>query len=205
MEIAKLLRKIEFSLGAPSLADLPPDEGLEIAFAGRSNAGKSSAINFITDRKGLARTSGTPGRTQHINFFDLPVEGEPLRLVDLPGYGYVKVAKSVRLKWQVTLQRYLETRQSLQGLILMMDSRHPLTTGDQQMLDWCLAANMPVHILLTKIDKLKRNTAAATLAKVEKELQDKWPVANVQQFSATKRIGIEGAQAQIARWFELDD
>ena len=205
MEIAKLLRKIEFSLGAPSLADLPPDEGLEIAFAGRSNAGKSSAINFITDRKGLARTSGTPGRTQHINFFDLPVEGEPLRLVDLPGYGYAKVAKSVRLKWEATLHRYLESRHCLQGLILMMDSRHPLTTGDRQMLDWCLAANMPVHILLTKIDKLNRGVAAATLAKVEKALQDKWPIASVQRFSTTKRIGIEDAHAQIARWLELDE
>ncbi len=205
MEIAKLLRKIEFSMGAPSLADLPADEGLEIAFAGRSNAGKSSAINCITDRKGLARTSGTPGRTQHINFFDLPVEGEPLRLVDLPGYGYAKVAKSVRQKWQVTLHRYLETRQSLQGLILMMDSRHPLTAGDQQMLDWCLAANMPVHVLLTKIDKLKRNAAATTLAKVEKALRDHWSIATVQPFSATKRIGIEGAHAQIARWLELEE
>lgn len=204
MEIAKLLRKIEFSRGAPSLSDLPPDEGLEIAFAGRSNSGKSSAINTITDRKGLARTSGTPGRTQHINFFDLPVEGEPRRLVDLPGYGYAKVAKSVRLKWEKTLHRYLETRQSLQGLILLMDSRHPLTAGDQQMLDWCLAANMPVHILLTKIDKLKRGEAATTLAKVKKALQQQWPIASMQRFSATKRIGIEVAHTQIAHWLELD-
>lgn len=205
MEIDKLLRKIEFTLGAPSLADLPPDEGLEIAFAGRSNAGKSSAINFITDRKGLARTSNTPGRTQHINFFDLPVDGEPRRLVDLPGYGYAKVAKSVRMKWEVTLNRYLETRQCLQGLILLMDCRHPLTTGDQQMLDWCLAANMPVHVLLTKIDKLKRGAAASALANVDKTLREKWPTASVQTFSATKRVGIDDAHAQIARWLQLDE
>lgn len=205
MEIAKLLRKIEFTLGAPSLADLPPDEGLEIAFAGRSNAGKSSAINFITDRKGLARTSNTPGRTQHINFFDLPVEGAPLRLVDLPGYGYAKVAKSVRLQWERTLHRYLETRQCLQGLILLMDCRHPLTTGDQKMLDWCLAANMPVHVLLTKIDKLKRGVAATTLAKVDKSLRETWPIASVQAFSVTKHIGVEDAHAQIARWLGLDE
>ncbi len=205
MEIDKLLRKIEFTLGAPSLADLPPDEGMEIAFAGRSNAGKSSAINFITDRKGLARTSNTPGRTQHINFFDLPVDGEPRRLVDLPGYGYAKVAKSVRMKWEVTLNRYLETRQCLQGLILLMDCRHPLTTGDQQMLDWCLAANMPVHVLLTKIDKLKRGAAASALATVDKMLREKWPTASVQTFSATKRLGIDGAHAQIAHWLHLDE
>lgn len=205
MEIDKLLRKIEFTLGAPSLADLPPDEGLEIAFAGRSNAGKSSAINFITDRKGLARTSNTPGRTQHINFFDLPVDGEPRRLVDLPGYGYAKVAKSVRMKWEVTLNRYLETRQCLQGLILLMDCRHPLTTGDQQMLDWCLAANMPVHVLLTKIDKLKRGAAASALANVDKTLREKWPTASVQTFSATKRVGIDDAHAQIAHWLQLDE
>ncbi len=205
MQIVELLRKIEFSLGAPSLSDLPPDEGLEVAFAGRSNVGKSSAINAITMRKGLARTSGTPGRTQHINFFDLPVAGETRRLVDLPGYGYAKVAKSVRLKWEKTLHRYLEVRQSLQGLILLMDSRHPLTTGDQQMLDWCLAANMPVHVLLTKIDKLKRGEAASALARVEKALQQHWPIASVQRFSASKRIGIENAHAQIAHWLELEE
>lgn len=204
MEIIELLRKIEFSRGAPSLSDLPPDEGLEIAFAGRSNSGKSSAINAIAMRKGLARTSGTPGRTQHINFFDLPAEGEPRRLVDLPGYGYAKVAKSVRLKWEKTLHRYLETRESLRGLVLMMDSRRPLTAGDQQMLDWCLTANMPTHILLTKIDKLKRSEAASTLAKVENALRDRWPIASVQPFSATKRIGIETAHTQIAHWLELD-
>lgn len=205
MEIAKLLRKIEFSSGAPTLSALPADEGLEIAFAGRSNAGKSSAINIITDRKGMARTSGTPGRTQHINFFDLPVEGEPRRLVDLPGYGYTKVAKSVRLKWEKTLHLYLETRESLRGLILLMDSRHPLTEGDQQMLNWCLAANMPTHILLTKIDKLKRNEAASTFAKVENALREHWPIASVQCFSATKRIGIEDAHVQIAHWLELEE
>lgn len=205
MEIAKLLRQIEFSSGAPTLSALPADEGLEIAFAGRSNAGKSSAINVITDRKGMARTSGTPGRTQHINFFDLPVEGEPKRLVDLPGYGYAKVAKSVRLKWEKTLHQYLETRDSLRGLILLVDSRHPLTVGDRQMLDWCLAANMPTHILLTKIDKLKRGEAATTFAKVEKALREHWPIASVQRFSATKRIGIEEAHARIAHWLDLEN
>lgn len=205
MRFKEILRQINFSSGAPSLAALPADEGLEVAFAGRSNAGKSSAINTITARKGMARTSGTPGRTQHINFFDLPVEGEPRRLVDLPGYGYAKVAKSVRLQWEQTLHRYLENRQSLQGLILLMDCRHPLTAGDQQMLGWCLAANMPVHVLLTKIDKLKRGQAAAALAKVEAALRDQWPIASVQPFSATKRIGIEDAHAKIAHWLGLEE
>ena len=205
MDITEILRQIEFSRGAPSLSALPPDEGLEIAFAGRSNAGKSSAINAITGRKGLARTSGTPGRTQHINFFDLPVEGESRRLVDLPGYGYAKVAKSVREQWERTLHRYLEIRESLQGLILLMDCRHPLTAGDQQMLDWCQAVDMPVHVLLTKIDKLKRGAAASALAKVKKDLAINWPIASVQPFSATKREGLEEARAQIAQWLEIPE
>ena len=204
MDIAEILRQIEFSQGAPSLSALPPDDGLEIAFAGRSNAGKSSAINAITGRKGLARTSGTPGRTQHINFFSLPVEGAHRRLVDLPGYGYAKVAKSVREQWERTLHRYLEIRESLRGLILLMDSRHPLTAGDQQMLNWCQAVDMPVHILLTKIDKLKRGEAASTLAKVNRMLAENWPIASVQRFSATKREGVDQARAQIALWLELE-
>ena len=205
MDITEILRQIEFSRGAPSLSALPPDEGLEIAFAGRSNAGKSSAINAITGRKGVARTSGTPGRTQHINFFDLPVEGTPRRLVDLPGYGYAKVAKSVREQWERTLHRYLEIRESLRGLILLMDSRHPLTAGDQQMLNWCQAVDMPVHILLTKIDKLKRGEAALTLAKVKKSLSENWPIASVQPFSATKREGLDEARSQIAHWLEIPE
>jgi GTP-binding protein len=205
MDIVEILRQIEFSRGAPSLSALPPDDGLEIAFAGRSNAGKSSAINTITGRKGLARTSGTPGRTQHINFFNLPVEGAHRRLVDLPGYGYAKVAKSVREQWERTLHRYLEIRESLRGLILLMDSRHPLTAGDQQMLNWCQAVDMPVHILLTKIDKLKRGEAASTLAKVNRALAENWPIASVQRFSATKREGVDEARAQIALWLELPE
>lgn len=203
MDINEILRQIEFSRGAPSLSSLPADDGLEVAFAGRSNSGKSSAINTITGRRGLARTSGTPGRTQHINFFDLPVDGTARRLVDLPGYGYAKVAKSVREQWERTLHRYLEIRESLRGLVLLMDSRHPLTAGDRQMLDWCQAVDMPVHVLLTKIDKLKRGEAASTLAKVSRELSENWPIASVQKFSATKREGVDAAQAQIAEWLEI--
>jgi GTP-binding protein len=205
MDIVEILRQIEFSRGAPSLSALPPDDGLEIAFAGRSNAGKSSAINTITGRKGLARTSGTPGRTQHINFFSLPGEGAHRRLVDLPGYGYAKVSKSVREQWERTLHRYLEIRESLRGLILLMDSRHPLTAGDQQMLNWCQAVDMPVHILLTKIDKLKRGEAASTLAEVNRALSENWPIASVQRFSATKREGVDEARARIALWLELGE
>ena len=137
-------------LSIPDPQQAPPDAGYEVAFAGRSNAGKSSALNALTQRKSLARTSKTPGRTQHLVFFEL--DGER-RLVDLPGYGYAKVPEKVRRHWGLAMETYLSGRESLRGLVLMMDVRHPLTDFDKQMLQWCQHAGMPVHILLTKADK----------------------------------------------------
>src|SRR5690625_129007 len=149
-------RQARFLTSAPDLARSTPDTGAEVAFAGRSNAGKSSAINALTNQRKLARTSKTPGRTRLINFFDL---GGNRRLVDLPGYGYARVAQSVKQEWQRNLAHYLEARQSLVGLVLLMDIRHPLQDSDRFLVGWAAAAELPVHAVLTKADKLRRGPA----------------------------------------------
>ncbi|OUD12513.1 ribosome biogenesis GTP-binding protein YihA/YsxC [Thioflexithrix psekupsensis] len=191
-------RKAEFICSAHTLKQLPDDIGVEVAFAGRSNAGKSSAINAIVDQSRLARTSKTPGRTQQIVFFKI---AERQYLVDLPGYGYAKVPLDIKKHWQNTLQRYLNNRQSLKGLMLMMDIRHPLMEFDRQMLIWSQQCAMPVHILLTKSDKLSHNQASATLHKVRAYLNTLSPHLSVQLFSALKRMGIDEARAQLDEWF----
>lgn len=195
-------RNASFVLSAAKLSQLLPDEGWEVAFAGRSNAGKSSAINRLCDQKSLARTSKTPGRTQLINFFGLD---EQRRLVDLPGYGYAKVAEDVKRRWQQTMEQYLSTRQSLQGLILLMDVRHPLKDVDQQLLSWCWHVGMPVHVLLTKADKLKRGAAQNTLLRVRQELAAHSPedLTSVQLFSSSKGTGLDEAYAVLDRWLGL--
>ena len=208
-----LYRRATFTLGAPTVAYLPPDSGYEVAFAGRSNAGKSSAINSITGQKALARVSKTPGRTQHINFFELEASldstlNQGRRLVDLPGYGYAKVAHSVKEQWQAALEEYLNTRQSLQGLVIVMDIRHPLTPFDQQMLDTCQHARLPTHILLTKADKLSKGAAGATLQQVRRVLTERYqgddaPVPTVQLFSALRGIGIEDVHRKLDEWLKL--
>ncbi|MEE9422147.1 MAG: ribosome biogenesis GTP-binding protein YihA/YsxC [Gammaproteobacteria bacterium] len=175
----------------------PADVGAEVAFAGRSNAGKSSALNAITRQRALARTSKTPGRTQQINFFGID---DTHRLVDLPGYGYAKVPRKMKQQWERNLADYLRTRQSLQGLILLMDVRHPLTEYDQQMLKWCYEAELAVHILLTKSDKLKRGPASSALLSVRKQLPELHPEASVQLFSALKKTGVKEACSQLDRW-----
>ena len=175
----------------------PPDEGAEVAFAGRSNAGKSSALNTITNQKALARTSKTPGRTQQINFFAID---EKRRLVDLPGYGYAKVPMKIKLKWEQNLADYLHSRKSLRGLIMLMDVRHPLTDYDQQMLAWCQEGGLAVHILLTKSDKLKRGPASNALLGVRQQLPDLHAEASVQLFSALKKTGVEEVHALLDRW-----
>jgi GTP-binding protein len=179
-------RSAAFLTSASKLAQCPPDDGWEVAFAGRSNAGKSSAINSLTGNKKLAKTSKTPGRTQLINFFSL---SESQRLVDLPGYGFAKVPHSVKREWTKNLENYLQQRQSLRGLVLMMDVRHPLQPFDNQMLNWALAAGMPVHILLTKADKLKRGPANNALLKVRAALREHDDLVSVQLFSALKHSG----------------
>ncbi|MDM8564733.1 ribosome biogenesis GTP-binding protein YihA/YsxC [Candidatus Halobeggiatoa sp. HSG11] len=192
-----LYRQANFLLSANKISQLPADNGFEVAFAGRSNAGKSSAINVITDQKSLARTSKTPGRTQQINFFQLD---EKHYLVDLPGYGFAKVPKSVKEKWQNFLADYLQKRHSLKGVILMMDVRHPLTEFDQQMLKWCCAFDMPGHILLTKADKLSRGKSSAILQQVTKHLTSLSGDISVQLFSALKRTGVEEVHKKLDGW-----
>ncbi|HWS03039.1 MAG TPA: ribosome biogenesis GTP-binding protein YihA/YsxC [Gammaproteobacteria bacterium] len=191
----------EFLKSAARLDHAPPDDGHEAAFAGRSNAGKSSALNAISGHKGLARTSKTPGRTQLINFFTITPEA---RLVDLPGYGYAKVPLEVKAQWERHLNAYLEQRTSLAGLILLMDVRHPLTDFDCQMLAWCRQADLPVHVLLTKADKLKRGAAQNTLLTVRRELVKLHPQASVQLFSALDGTGLDEARAQLCAWLKLE-
>ncbi|MBT3529191.1 MAG: YihA family ribosome biogenesis GTP-binding protein [Porticoccaceae bacterium] len=194
----------EFITSAPSLKQCPDDVGCEVAFAGRSNAGKSSAINTLTRNKNLARTSKTPGRTQMINFFQL---GEDQRLVDLPGYGYAKVPVAMKAQWDRHMAEYLQARKSLGGLILLMDIRHPLQDYDRQMLNWAAQAGLPVHILLTKSDKLKRGPAQSTLLKVESFLREMDPgitLLTVQTFSSLKKLGLPELEAQLNHWLSAD-
>ena len=197
-------KRAKFLLSAPTLRQCPQDSGCEVAFAGRSNAGKSSAINTLTDNKNMARTSKTPGRTQLINYFEV---GQDKRLVDLPGYGYAKVPRAVKAKWDHHLAEYLQLRQSLVGLILLMDIRHPLQDYDQQMLNWAAQAALPVHILLTKADKLKRGPAKSSLLAVDKRLRDMDPgytLLSVQIFSSLKKIGLEELERQLNNWLAQD-
>ena len=193
-----LYRQAEFLTSAAKLTQTPPDKGYEVAFAGRSNAGKSSAINTLCDQKSLARTSKTPGRTQLLNFFALD---EERRIVDLPGYGYAKVAEGIKRDWQGALADYLEQRDCLRGLMLMMDIRHPLKDYDRQMLDWANHISLSVHVLMTKSDKLKRGPASSTVLKVRAELHQFNPAFTVQAFSSLKRTGIDQAHAKLDEWF----
>jgi len=188
-----LFQHAKFLTSANALSDLPPHGGIEIAFAGRSNAGKSSAINTLANRSRLAYVSKTPGRTQLINFFEL---GDERYLVDLPGYGYADVPEKIRLHWQKVLSAYLMTRAALVGLVLIMDARHPLTKLDWQMLEWFGTTGKPVHILLTKADKLSRQQATDTLRSVRAELKAH-PQCTVQLFSSSKRQGLEEAESAI--------
>jgi GTP-binding protein len=181
--------------------DLPPDEGAELAFAGRSNAGKSSAINSITNQNKLAFVSKTPGRTQMINYFAMPNQRY---LVDLPGYGYAGVPLELKAHWGDLLSAYLATRRSLAGLVIMMDSRHPLTDLDQRMLGWFSPRQLPVRVLLTKSDKLTKNEAAATLSKVRTNLATEFPQASVQLFSSFNKQGVDDAEDWIATLFGME-
>ncbi|MFT4058483.1 MAG: ribosome biogenesis GTP-binding protein YihA/YsxC [Legionella sp.] len=192
--------KAVFLKSAARVVHLPDDLGYEVAFAGRSNAGKSSALNCLTGIKGLARTSKTPGRTQLINLFSLD---EQRRLVDLPGYGYAKVAMQVKIEWQKHLAHYLEIRQCLRGLVLLMDIRHPLKDLDQMMVDWALNRELPVHILLTKADKLSRGEAKNTLLNVRKYYELASHLISVQTFSSLKKEGVGELIALLNQWFEL--
>lgn len=195
---AKLdLRRAQFVTAAAKPNQLPPDSGREVAFAGRSNAGKSSALNAITGRRALARVSKTPGRTQQLVVFDL---GNDRRLVDLPGYGYAKVPEGMQRAWQKAMERYFRERQSLVGLILIMDVRHPLREYDWQMLHFCQAAGLAVNVLLSKADKLKRGRARDTSRQVRVAIAEEGIAATVQLFSSLKLDGVDEARGIIEDW-----
>lgn len=190
---------IEFLKSAPTLAQCPPDKGIEVAFVGRSNAGKSSALNAITGKHALARTSKTPGRTQLMNFFRLD---DDRRLVDLPGYGFAKVPARVQKEIESFLSAYLSHRQCLQGLVLLMDIRHPLMPSDQRLIDFVQEQKLSVHILLTKCDKLKRGASQDALLKTRRALSG-YENISVQTFSALQHLGIEEAHLKLDEWFSF--
>ena len=189
-----------FLCGAARLTQFPPDRGAEVAFAGRSNVGKSSAINAICGVAGLARTSKTPGRTQQINFFRLSEEN---RFVDLPGYGFAKAPDAVRRKWSAAVESYLRRRRSLRGVALLMDVRRPLTELDWQLVRWCRAAEVPFFVLLTKSDKLGRGRAETAVRETFRRLAAEEGSGDVVLFSATRRFGIDAARARLHEWLPL--
>lgn len=191
-------QKTTFLCSAHNLSQCPADEGLEVAFAGRSNVGKSSVINCLTGNNKLARISKTPGRTRLLNFFSVT---DDIRLVDLPGYGYARVPQKTREHWGKLLEGYFESRHSLAGLVLIMDIRHPLKPFDQQLLAWCRTAGLPVHVVLNKADKLSRGAGLACRRKVQSELQRQG--ISVQLFSALKRDGVTDLQRSLDRWLAL--
>jgi len=193
-----LFDRIQYTLSVHDLENLPPDNALEIAFVGRSNAGKSSAINTLSNRNRLAFVSKTPGRTQLINFFTL---GDDRYLVDLPGYGFAGVPLPVKKHWEELLATYVGKRRSLAGLVLIMDARHPLKPLDRQMLAWFGPTGKPVHALLTKADKLSRNDAIQTLAKVKRELNALGSPASAQLFSSLNKSGVPEAEDTLVRIF----
>jgi GTP-binding protein len=195
-----ILNRAVYVASAHDRKDLLPDIGWEVAFAGRSNSGKSSAINTITGRHRLAFASKTPGRTQLINFFGL---GAERYLIDLPGYGYADVPEHERRRWGQFIASYLQERAALRGVISIMDARHPLTPLDDQLLDWFLPTGKPVHILLTKSDKLSRQQATTQLATVRSALEARGQGLSAQLFSSLKRTGVDEVEAVLLRWLEL--
>jgi GTP-binding protein len=195
-------RRAHFTISAPSLRECPADHGAEVAFSGRSNAGKSSAINRLTENKKLARTSKTPGRTQQINFFEIC---DSQRLVDLPGYGFAKVPPAVKRKWERHLEEYLRQRRCLRGLVLLMDIRRPLGIFDSTMLAWAVESEMPVQILLTKADKLSTGAAKTELLKVKQQLLHYGDLVHAQLFSSLKGTGLDELRAQLDVWLATTD
>ena len=197
----------QFVKSAAKLSQCPMEIEREVAFAGRSNAGKSSALNRLTGNKKLARTSKTPGRTQLINYFQ--IGDKPLALVDLPGYGFAKVPLAVKNEWQRELGNYLQKRDPLVGLVLLMDIRHPMKEFDMAMLDWAIEAGMPVHVLLTKADKLKRGPAQSTMLQVKKAVKHLGDQVTVQTFSSLTGDGIDVLKKRLDLWLtapeETDD
>lgn len=197
MSQSGLFRDIAFFTSAADESGLPPSQ-VEVAIAGRSNAGKSSAINALAQRHRLAFVSKTPGRTQQINFFSL---GPERFLVDLPGYGYAKVPRGMRNEWEQLISGYLQLRPALRGLIVVMDIRHPMKDLDRQLLAWFAGTGKPAHVLLTKADKLGRQQAVGQLRNTSKILAAEFPAVTVQLFSAQARVGLDEAEAVMNRWY----
>jgi len=195
--IIGLCQQASFLISAAKVDQCPDDLGHEVAFAGRSNAGKSSAINMLTAQHKLARTSKTPGRTQLLNFFTL---GDNRYLVDLPGFGYAKVPPAMKRKWQQQLERYLRLRKSLKGLVLLMDIRHPFKDSDGTMIEWCLDARLPLHILLTKSDKLKHGAARGILLQARKQMATHADLVSVQLFSSVSGEGVDELRQKLSGW-----
>ncbi|GAB6067283.1 ribosome biogenesis GTP-binding protein YihA/YsxC [Methylothermus subterraneus] len=191
-----LYHRTQFLLSTLEFARDVPDTGFEVAFVGRSNVGKSSAINAITNQKALARASKTPGRTQQLVFFQVDAQR---RLVDLPGYGFAKASGQAQERWRKALEDYFQHRKCLKGVFLLMDIRHPLTAIDRLMIEWCHRLQRPLHVLLTKADKLNYGPAKNTLLKVQQSLG-----LSCQLFSATQKLGIDSAHAMLDRWFEIE-
>ncbi|QOW21801.1 MULTISPECIES: ribosome biogenesis GTP-binding protein YihA/YsxC [Lysobacteraceae] len=201
--MANPLIRAQYLLAAHTPAQLPPDGGFEVAFAGRSNAGKSSALNAICQQNALARVSKTPGRTQQLVFFELPPSTDRF-LVDLPGYGYAKVPKDLQAHWQAFLDRYFRTREALKGLVVVMDIRHPLKEYDRQMLGYAVSRGLPAHAILTKADKLSRGAQGTALLEVRKALKaEHGDAVTAQLFSGESKLGVDEARRVIEGWLEL--
>ncbi|WP_067100937.1 ribosome biogenesis GTP-binding protein YihA/YsxC [Marinomonas atlantica] len=198
-----IFQSAHFIKSAEKLSQCPLDQGLEVAFAGRSNAGKSTSLNTLANQRKLARTSKTPGRTQLINCFGLNVEDR--RLVDLPGYGFAKVPIAMKENWQAHMQDYLMNRRSLVGVVLVMDIRHPMKEFDEMMLEWAANNNVKVHALLTKSDKLKRGPAQATMLKIMKEMKARGVEASAQTFSGLNNDGVDQLREKLAQWLQLEN
>jgi GTP-binding protein len=197
------LARAQYLLAAHTWRQLPPDTGYEVAFAGRSNAGKSSALNALCQQNALARVSKTPGRTQQLVFFDIPPTTDRF-LVDLPGYGYAKVPQDLQAHWQAFLDGYFGSREALRGLVVVMDIRHPLKDYDRQMLGYAVERGLPAHALLTKADKLGRGAQGNALLAVRKELSSAFgDTVSVQTFSGESKQGVDEARAVVGRWLQL--
>jgi GTP-binding protein len=194
--------KASFLTSAPDIRRLPIDAGYEVAFAGRSNAGKSSALNTLTDQTGLARTSKTPGRTQLINVFDV---GNERRLVDLPGYGFAKVPLAMKLKWQKSLTEYLQKRNCLKGLIVLMDIRHPMKDLDKDLIHWAVEVDLPVLALLTKADKYKAGKRKSELLRIKEMAKEFNGDVSVETFSSLKKLGIPQLSKKLDLWFDAEE
>ena len=187
-------RSVQFLTSATKVSECPTDLGSEVVFCGRSNAGKSSAINALTGNRSLAKTSKTPGRTQMINFFSVSCQK---RIVDLPGYGYAKVSSATSATWRENLESYLCFRRSLKGVILLMDIRHTLKDSDKTMITWLCSIDLPIHVLLTKSDKLSKSSRSRELTRVKRDLGDK---ISCQLFSSKSQEGLENLEQALAHW-----